>query len=70
MATVKKVALRLRTKLGMKYVGEKIIGVDVPHAHIHLIPFDDSSDMQRANRETSEPNHDELAKLAEKLYFT
>src|SRR2546428_10820249 len=36
MATIQKVALRLREILGVPYVGEQIIGVDVPHAHIHL----------------------------------
>ena len=69
MSSVQKVALRLRKKLGVKYVGEKVIGVDVPHAHVHLIPFNDSVDMQRANNENAEPNHAELAALAENLYF-
>src|SRR5689334_22515512 len=39
MATVKKVALRLRQVLGTQYVGVQVIGVDVPHAHVQLIPF-------------------------------
>lgn len=69
MMTTKKVATRLRSILGTSYVGEKIIGVDVPHAHIHLIPFNDTSDLHRANQENAEPNHDELKKLAETLYF-
>jgi hypothetical protein len=34
-----------------------------------LIPFDDSSDMSRANGENAEPDHATLAALAEKLYF-
>lgn len=70
MNTTKKVALRLRDVLGTKYVGEKIIGVDVPHAHIHLIPFDDSNDMKRANAENAEPDHEALARMAEKLHFS
>ncbi len=69
MRSAQKVALRLRSGLGVKYVGEKVIGTDVPHAHVHLIPFNDPADMHRANQENAEPNHKELAALAEKLYF-
>ncbi len=69
MKTVQKVALRLRNVLGVEYIGEKIIGTDVPHAHVHLIPFTDPSDLHRANQENAEPNHEELAALAQKLYF-
>jgi len=39
--TVKKVALRLRAVIGTQRVAVKIIGVDVPHAHVHLIPFNE-----------------------------
>lgn len=70
MSSVKKVALRLRDVLGAKYVGEKVIGVDVPHAHVHLIPFNDTDDMRRANAENGEPDHEALKALAEKLYFS
>ncbi len=69
MVTSQKVALRLRDVLGTKYVGEKIIGVDVPHAHVHLIPFNDADAMKHANSENAEPDHAALATLAEKLYF-
>jgi len=69
MSSVQKVALRLRSELEVSYVGEKIIGTDVPHAHVHLIPFNDSGEMRKAGHETREPNHSELAVLAEKLYF-
>ena len=67
--TVKRVALRLREQMGTKYVAEKVIGVDVPHAHVHLIPFDDTADVHRANQENAEPDHEAMAELAKKLYF-
>lgn len=70
MSSVQKVGLRLRDKLGVKYVGQKIVGVDVPHAHVHLIPFNDVADMHRAGQENAEPDHSQLAVLVEKLYFT
>jgi histidine triad (HIT) family protein len=69
MTTVKKVALRLRDVLGSAYVGEKIIGTDVPHAHVHLIPFDEATELHRANQENAEPDHTALAELAKKLFF-
>lgn len=68
-ATVKKVAVRLRETLEVPYVGEKIIGTDVPHAHVHLIPFADLDQMQRANAENAEPDHHALAELAKRLFF-
>lgn len=69
MTTVKKVALRLRTVMGTSYVAEKIIGVDVPHAHVHVIPFTDVQEVHRANQENAEPDHEALAALAQALYF-
>lgn len=69
MTSVKHVARRLREVLGAEYVGEKIIGVDVPHAHVHLIPFGDVAELHRANQENAEPDHEALTALAKKLYF-
>lgn len=66
MATAKKLALHLRETLGVPYVGEKVMGVDVPHAHIHLIPFTNPSDYHRPDNQ-AEPDHAALAALAEKL---
>ena len=68
-AAVKKVALHLRETLGVPYVGDQIIGVDVPHAHIHLIPFTTVAEYRNHPDETAEPNHEELAALAAKLAF-
>lgn len=69
MEATKKIALRLRDILGAKYISERIVGVDVPHAHVQLIPFEDVSQLQAHQDMDSEPNHEELAKLAEKLKF-
>jgi histidine triad (HIT) family protein len=68
MATVKKLGLHLRDKLGVPYVGVKVIGVDVPHAHIHLVPFTYSSEYVKENSQ-GEPDHAALATLAQKLAF-
>ncbi len=67
MATTLKLAKRLRETLGTKYVGERIVGVDVPHAHVQLIPFNDSSEFKAPQDLESEPDHDALAQMAKKL---
>lgn len=38
--TVKKVAARIREVTGKQRVGIIVKGIDVPHFHVHLIPFD------------------------------
>lgn len=67
MRVAKKLALHLRATLEVPYVGEKIVGIDVPHAHIHLIPFSDVNDYHRRGNMNSAPDHEGLAALAEKL---
>lgn len=68
-SSAKKIALHLRDVLGVPYIGEQVIGVDVPHAHIHLIPFTHSIDYHGHPNDDVEPNHQELAALAAKLAF-
>ncbi len=68
MRTAQKVALRLREVLGVERVGEKVIGLDVPHAHVHLVPFNTAAEYY--SKETSdEPDHEALASIAERLAF-
>lgn len=69
MRTAKKVAHRLKEVLGVERIGEKVIGLDVPHAHVHLIPFN-TAEEYHAPETTNEPDHVELATLAAELYFT
>ncbi len=65
----KKIALHLRETLGVPFVGEQVIGVDVPHAHIHLIPFTEVSEYRAHPDMDAEPDHAQLAQLAQKLAF-
>jgi histidine triad (HIT) family protein len=69
MATTKKVALRLRDVLGVERVGERVIGLDVPHAHVHLVPFNTAEEYY-APETKAEPDHAAMAALAEKLHFS
>jgi histidine triad (HIT) family protein len=69
LATVQKVARHLRDQLPQQYVGVKVVGVDVPHAHVHLVPFDTAEEYARPNDMTADPDHELLAEMAEKLAF-
>ena len=69
MTTTKKVARRLREVLGTRYVGERIVGVDVPHAHVQLIPFNTVDEFKTRQDMEAEPDHQALAAIAEKLAF-
>ena len=68
MNTARQVALRQRKVLPYQYIHQSVVGVDVPYAHIHLVPFDDIEQIQ-APQTTAEPDHDKLDKLADKLRF-
>lgn len=69
MHTAKLVAARLQEVLGFKHVGEQIVGVDVPHAHIHVIPFNDVAEYRNKPDMNAEPDHAALADLAKELAF-
>lgn len=45
----KKIAIALRKAIPCKRVGTMVIGMEVPHAHIHLIPINKESDMILSN---------------------
>ncbi|OVE78483.1 hypothetical protein BVY00_02655 [bacterium G20] len=66
MATSKKVAKRIKDVLGVKRVGVKVIGDEVPHAHVHLIPFNSVAEFQQPPKAASS---EELSGMAKKLAF-
>ncbi len=45
MEFARKTALRIKTAIPCQRVGVAVIGMEVPHAHIHLIPINSESDM-------------------------
>lgn len=65
----RKIARHIRNTLQVPYIGEQIIGVDVPHAHIHLIPFTRAIEYHHEADQSVEPDHAALAAMAEKLRF-
>lgn len=46
----KKVAKAIEKVIPCKRVGMMVIGMEVPHAHIHLIPINKESDMSLSNQ--------------------
>jgi histidine triad (HIT) family protein len=62
MATVKKVANRIQEVLQPVRVGSHVSGIDVPHAHVHLFPFDTGSGFW--DRPLENVADEELAKVA------
>ena len=69
METCKKVARHIRETLGARYVGVKVIGEEVPHAHIHLIPLNSASDFFEQRPEDAQPDLPALAEMADQLAF-
>lgn len=62
----KKVSVGIKKATGCKRVGVAVLGMEVPHAHIHLVPMNAMSDMNFANAKLR-PSADELKAMAEKI---
>lgn len=65
----KKIEKRLREVTGAPRIGAAVEGFGVPHAHIHLIPLYEIGDFKKPQDLNAEPDHEALAKIAEKLAF-
>ena len=63
MVFAKKVAKAIKQAIPCKKVGIAVVGIEVPHAHIHLIPVNEVGDLSFANPKLSF-TPDELAKIA------
>ena len=46
----KKIAAAIKTAIPCNRVGLMVIGLEVPHAHIHLIPIQKEGDMNLSNK--------------------
>ncbi|MBL7797446.1 MAG: HIT family protein [Saprospiraceae bacterium] len=65
MLFAKKVAKALRQVVPCKRIGIAVVGIEVPHAHVHLIPLNAVSDM--VFKEPLVIPSDEMAELAAKI---
>ena len=46
----KKIAVALEKTVPCKRIGMSVIGLEVPHAHVHLIPLNDMDEMRFQNK--------------------
>tara|TARA_Y200000002_G_scaffold147192_2_gene121629 strand:+ start:233 stop:625 length:393 start_codon:yes stop_codon:yes gene_type:complete len=58
MVFSKTVALAIEKALPCKRVGMTVIGLEVPHAHVHLIPLNEMEDAQFIKKETQQTPED------------
>jgi histidine triad (HIT) family protein len=61
----KKVAAAVEQAVPCKRIGIAVVGLEVPHAHVHLIPMNSMADMNFNNK--LKMTQDELAEIAEKI---
>jgi len=45
----KKIAVAIKTAIPCKRIGVVILGLEIPHAHIHLVPMDSMEDVNFKN---------------------
>lgn len=60
----KKISGALKSSVSCRRVGLKVVGLEIPHAHIHLIPFNNEKEMDFINKRLSF-SQDELRELLE-----
>ncbi|GHT31625.1 HIT family protein [Bacteroidia bacterium] len=66
MTFAKRVAAAQQAAIPCKRIGLTVIGLEVPHAHIHLIPITQEPDMY-FGKEKLTPSQEELAETAKKI---
>ena len=69
MASAKKVGKRIREVLHPKYVGMQVEGAAVPHAHVHVFPFNTTDEFHIRQVPGVTAPDEELAEMAKKLAF-
>ena len=52
MVFSKKIAIALEKTIPCKRIGMAVIGLEVPHAHVHLIPLNEMDEMRFQNKVT------------------
>ena len=65
----KKVAKKIESKISCKRIGVSVIGLEVPHAHIHLIPIDSVADID-FSKPKLKLSSTELLEIADKINAT
>ncbi|MBD5290308.1 MAG: HIT family protein [Bacteroides sp.] len=61
-----RVAKAIRKAIPCRKVGVTVLGLEVPHAHIHLVPLQQEGDMNFSHK-ISDPDPKRMAELAEAI---
>jgi histidine triad (HIT) family protein len=62
----KKIAIALEKTVPCKRVGMAVVGLEVPHAHVHLIPLNEMDEMRFQNKVSL--SKEEFETLAKKIH--
>lgn len=66
MEFARKVALKLKKAIPCQRIGVAVLGMEVPHAHIHLVPLQTEADMDFRKPKLNFPA-DEMQRIAETI---
>lgn len=67
MAFTKKVAQAIKEAIPCKKVGMAVLGLEVPHAHIHLVPLKGEGDMDFKNK-IENPDPEKMKEIAMAIF--
>jgi histidine triad (HIT) family protein len=70
METCRKVAFKMREALKPIRVGAQVEGIDINHAHVHLIPFRTPAEFHNIPDMNNPARAEDLAAMAKKLTLT
>ncbi|PHX83206.1 MAG: HIT family protein [Flavobacteriales bacterium] len=62
----KKVARAIKHVISCKRIGVAVIGLEVPHAHIHLVPMNNTDDLN-FTKSKLKPSKEQLEEVARKI---
>ena len=65
-AFAKKVAIGIRKAIPCRKVGVAVLGLEVPHAHIHLVPMQDESDLLNFGKKLH-PTKEEFEEIRDRI---
>ncbi len=62
----RKVAVAIEKSINCKRIGVAVIGLEVPHAHVHLVPMNKTDDLNFTRAKLS-PTKEVLTEVAERI---
>ena len=65
MIFAKKVAKALKSVMPCRKIGVTVLGLEVPHAHIHLVPLQKEGDMD-FSKKISDPDPERMREIADR----